>query len=501
MASVDQRYLEDTPPGENDTAVQVLHDWPGLIDDILQVRPRTRTLFVVVGSGVIGKFWRHRLEEQFSRFRERLTIVWSDGLSFAEIKRRCSTLPADSAIYYFIFGTDSSGAAYADARVIADLRATANAPLFAAQNVLLGHGIVGGRLMDIDELAQRTSETAFKILSGVSPEELRAPPLLAGLPTFDWRELQRWDIAESRLPPGSSVVYRGPNLWSEYRGTVLVAACALSIQALLIIGLLVERRARRKAEIESLRNLGLASDVSRREMVSALTSSIAHELAQPLSAMIHNAEALLLMNNSKSAAPQDIEEALSDIHAGGMLATEIINRHRTMLRSRQMQKKAIELRTVVNDTLALVAHDMIARQVEVATELPANPCVINGDPVLLEQVFVNLVMNAMDAMVETPPGRRRITISSVVNSANVEVSVHDKGPGFSADLADRLFTPFVTTKQHGLGIGLAIVRSIVEAHDGSITARNHAKGGAIFIVTLPVIRKLSPEPIPATAAH
>ena len=324
MASIDQRYLGDAPLGENDAAVTVLHDFPGLVDDMLQVRPKTRTVFVVVGSGVIGKFWRHRLEEQFSRFHGRLEFVWSDNLSFSEILRRCSTLPADSAIYYFTFGTDAAGAAYADERVIADLHATANAPLFAPQNVFLGRGIVGGRLMDIDALVRSTSKAAYEILSGVSPKVVRAPPQLPGRAEFDWRELQRWGISESLLPAGSSVVYRGPTLWSEHQGLVLAAAAALSIQALLIIGLLFERRARRKAEVESRRNLGLASDVSRRETMSALTSSIAHELAQPLSAMIHNAEALLLMTNTKRAAPEDIQEALSDIHAGGILASEII---------------------------------------------------------------------------------------------------------------------------------------------------------------------------------
>ena len=127
---------------------------------------------------------------------------------------------------------------------------------------------------------------------------------------------------------------------------------------------------------------------------------------------------------------------------------------------------------------------MRARQVEVAVRQPADSCVISGDPVLLEQVFVNLVMNAMDAMSETPPDRRHITISSEVRRANVEVSVRDTGPGVPADLIDKLFTPFVTTKPHGLGIGLAIARTIVEAHGGSISARNHPDGGAIFTVTL-----------------
>ncbi len=305
-------------------------------------------------------------------------------------------------------GTDATGVAYADERVLADLHATANAPLFSAHDVYLGSGIVGGRLMPIDEITRRMTDSAYRILNGESPGAIKVPPQVPGQPKFDWRELQRWDIPESRLPPGSLVQFRAPTLWSEHQGTVLIAAGALAIQALLIIGLLYERRARRRAEFESRRNLALAADISRRETMSAMTSTIAHELGQPLSAMLHNAEALQMMVNTNNATPETIEEILSDIHTDGIRAAEIIERHRAMLRSRQLQKKPYDLQTIVNDAVALVAYDMRARQIEVTVKLPSKPCVISGDPVLLQQVLVNLLINAMDAMAETPPGRRHI---------------------------------------------------------------------------------------------
>jgi signal transduction histidine kinase len=260
----------------------------------------------------------------------------------------------------------------------------------------------------------------------------------------------------------------------------------LLLQALLIIGLLFERRARHRAENESRRNLSLAADVSRRETMSTLTSSISHELGQPISAMILNTEALQTMLAGRSATPESIDEILADIHADGIRAANIMDRNRSMLRSRQLQKKPVDLQVFINDALALVSHDIRARQVDVSFDLPPTACIISGDPVLLQQVFVNLIMNAMDAMMETPPERRRITIGVEVRRTRVEISVRDTGPGLPQEIADTLFTPFVTTKPHGLGIGLAIARTIVEAHDGSISASNHPDGGAIFTVTLKV---------------
>ena len=201
--------------------------------------------------------------------------------------------------------------------------------------------------MSIDDLSsqhgRRGHSTLERRAAGKHQTYRRNAP---GQPIFDWRELQRWGIPESRLPPGSVVRYRAPSLWSEYRGTVLSAVGALAVQSLLIVGLLYQRRARQRAEIDSRRNLALAADASRRQTMSALTSSIAHELGQPLSSMMHNAQALQMMVTANRATPDTIGEILSDIQSQGVRATQIIDRHRTMLRSRQLDKKPIDLHAV-----------------------------------------------------------------------------------------------------------------------------------------------------------
>jgi signal transduction histidine kinase len=167
--------------------------------------------------------------------------------------------------------------------------------MFGALSSLFGHGIVGGSMMSIGDRARNTADVASRILNGAPPRSLRVPPQSQGEPIFDWRELQRSEIPESRLPPGSTVQFRGPSLWDEYRRTVLIAVGLLMFQSLLIAWLLYERRARQHAEIESRRNLTLAADANRRETISALTAAIGHELRQPLSSIVCNAQALQSM--------------------------------------------------------------------------------------------------------------------------------------------------------------------------------------------------------------
>ena len=495
FTAVDQRYFADTPPGENEAAITSSNDFPKLVEDILQLLPRTRQVFVVIGSGQLARFWHQELTNEFDVFKERLNFLWSDDMSFPEILERCASLPPNSAILYITLGNDIRGGAYADERVLTDLHAAANAPLFSSQSVMLGHGVVGGTMMSIDDLSRSSATRAAQLLKGASPRSVGVPPQAPGPRLFDWRELQRWGIDESRLPAGSIVQYRDPGLWGAYRGTMLTGIGALLFQFLLIVGLLYQRRARQRAEMESRRNLALAADAGRRQTMSAMTGWIAHELGQPLGSMMYNAQALHTMVTGDGATPDTIGEILADIQSQGQRATQIIERHRKMLRSRELDKKATDVRSVINESLALVAPDMQARQVRVTTHLPSTPCMVSGDQVLLQQVLVNLVINALDAMGEVPPVRRRLTISGETRSGDVEVCVRDNGTGVPPDIIDALFSPFMTTKVYGLGIGLTIARTILGAHGGTITARNNPDGGATFIITLPRIDTRAVQPV------
>ena len=158
-----------------------------MIDDILQLLPQTKQVFMISGAGALSTFWRPVLEEEFRRFDGRLTFMWSEELSLPEILRRSANLPSDSAIFYLTFGTDAQGGSYADERVLAELAAAANAPIFGVQSVYLGPGVVGGSMISIDDLARNSADVAVRILNGATPRSVTVPLQRPGSPTFDWR--------------------------------------------------------------------------------------------------------------------------------------------------------------------------------------------------------------------------------------------------------------------------------------------------------------------------
>jgi signal transduction histidine kinase len=452
------------------------------LDLVLKLHPTAKRIQVVAYAPNFETYEKG-VKSALAAFSSRVTLTYSNEPSLPELLAALKMLPADSLILYARYSPVTRGRVIFPDEVLPEIAEAATVPIYTPLDTYIGKGVVGGMMRSEVSIATRVGEMTLRILEGAKPEDI---PVETGRisPIFDWRQVQRWGINPSLLPVGSVIMFREPSVWDRYGGYIIIAVGVLTVQSLLIVGLLYQRRARRRAEIESRRNLTLAADASRRQTMSVLASSIAHELGQPLSSMIHNAQAGRMMINGNRATPDTLGEILSDIESEGLQATQIIDRHRAMLRSHQLDKKPIDLHAVIHESLALVAHDMRARQIEAIVNLSSNPCIITGDQVLLQQVLVNLVVNAMDAMAETPPARRRVTISTEARAADVEVSVRDAGTGLPVQIDGTLFSPFVTTKAHGLGIGLTITRTIVDAHGGTIDAHNNPEGGATFTVTL-----------------
>jgi two-component system sensor kinase FixL len=218
-----------------------------------------------------------------------------------------------------------------------------------------------------------------------------------------------------------------------------------------------------------------------------LAASLAHELNQPLTAILSNAQAAQRFLTTRPADLEEIKEILKDIVDDNSRASEVIRRMRALVKKEDVAFVPLDLGGVLRDIVQLVHSDAILRNVRISFEADSKLPFVRGDKVQLQQVALNLLLNAFDAMKDSPANERQVVMRAETNGTGVvEVSVRDHGAGLTSDKLDKIFQPFYTTKREGLGMGLSISRSIVEAHGGRLWAENNADRGATFYFTVPV---------------
>ena len=254
-----------------------------------------------------------------------------------------------------------------------------------------------------------------------------------------------------------------------------------------LIGVSIDITPRKLAEAEALRQRDELSHLSRVALMGEMSASIAHELNQPLAGIASNAGAGQRFIDRGNVDLQEIRELLADIRADARRANEVVRGIREMIKKEQSGRHHINLNDIVTNVLQMISSDALLHACELKTSLEAGLPIVEADPVQVQQILINLIVNAFDAMRDTPVSKRKVEITTQQRGdGTVRASVRDYGVGISEETRSRLFEQFFTTKPEGLGMGLAIVRSIVEAHGGIIEAENAEGGGARFHFTLPV---------------
>jgi signal transduction histidine kinase len=657
--ALDRRTLPADAFQNSATLVGDSFDLSGLFEDIFQLAPDTNHIAVVVGTTPLERFWTKAIRDAVKPYTNRVRVTWFNDQSFDETLRQVATLPPQSFILFGLLLRDASGVTHNQDNVLQRLHAVANAPINGVFQHQLGLGLVGGHLYSSEAAGATSARVAIRVLRG-EPISNFPPQVLSALtPQYDWRELQRWNISEDRLPPGSVIQFRQPTIWQRYRWQIIGAITVIVLQAVLLAGLLVQTGRRKRVEAalrdrlgfetlvsglsatfaelrgaevsrgidESLRQVGeylgvdrasimqtvrgteaiaavhgwqrpglpspsLASGhadvpwsverlgrgqfvrfsrlsdlpddaavdretfarigvassvalplvvggstmgaltlsllgreqewpddlvqrlkfvagifasallrgrteaeleklrhnlshVARVTAMAELSASLAHELRQPLTAMLSNAQAARRMLDRGVEDPEDLREILSDIVADNRRASEVIQHVRAFIKKDETHRSRVDLNALVQEVVGLLRNDAITRKVSVEVDLDPGLPLVLVNHVQLQQVLVNLLMNAFDAL-GTASERRTVVMTRKSGTA-VHLSVKDSGRGIpAADLA-RIFDPFYTTKSSGLGMGLSIARSLIQAHGGQFWAENNEEGGATFTFSVPVM--------------
>jgi signal transduction histidine kinase len=420
-----------------------------------------------------------------------VTFEWFNDLAFEDMLKRAETLPANSAIFYVDLRVDAAGVPLDHELVLERLREKTKAPIFSYVDSYLGRGIVGGPLLSSQEVGRRMANVAVRILGGEPAGNIQTPPLGVGTPVYDWRELQRWNISEARLPLNSIVRFREPTAWERYRWQLAAIFVVLLIEAAMITWLLIERRGRRTAELEASDRLMEVLHLNRTAEAGALNASFAHELSQPLGTIALNAETAVRLLKGPASELGKLDGLLGDIQQANEHASAVMRHMRELLkRGRESDSEAFDLNEVVSNALSVLVPEARRRNISVSANDIQQRFPVRGNRIHLQQVIINLATNGMDAMADVADGARNLIVeTTLAGESCVEVSVSDTGTGIPNQKLSKIFDTFYTTKEHGTGLGLSIARTIIEACGGRIWAENRDVGGAVFRFTLPLIGK------------
>lgn len=414
-----------------------------------------------------------------------LHVIELVGEKMSDIRKQVAELPPRSAIIYSSVFSDGEGAFYPPFVALGMIAEKAKRPIVVAAETFLAPGGIGGHVLTPSVIGADAAKIALRILDGERADAI--PPVSGGVkPVFNWPQMQRWDVSESSLPKGSEIRFREPTLMERYRWQSLAIISALLVQAGLILFLLHERHMRRDAESESQNRMSELAHVNRQATSSDLSSSIAHELNQPLGSILTNAESAELILKSDNPDLAEVREILADIKRDDLRAGEVIRRLRGFLKRTPFESRELDLNDVMSETFKFLSVQASARNVALYLQTAPGALRIKGDAVQLQQVILNLVVNSMDALVAIPYGRAVIGRTELNGGSSVVISISDSGPGIPADKLSQVFDPFFTTKDQGMGVGLSIARTIILAHKGQIWAENQSSGGAAFHFSLPL---------------
>jgi signal transduction histidine kinase len=476
----------------NVTGVLLKRTFSPTLDVVLQVQPETRNVFVVGGVATFDRYLETFVRRDLQPFERRVDITYLFGLSMDAWLKRLSTLPPHSVILYTSVFTDGAGHPFVPHEAVAAIAAAANAPVYVFMDQYVGLGPVGGNVYSLDMHGAHVAALGLQVLRGAPPASLPIRELGAQENLFDARQLKRWHLDEARLPSGSVVRYQDFSVWAQYRWYILGALAVLVTQGALIGGLLLARARQQRAEADARVQRDDLAHVLRVTAVGELTTSLAHEISQPVSAILLNARAARrLMDGGQPG--EEVAGALADIAADAHHVSRVIDRLRALFRREHAQHVAVDMKALIEDAVRLLHSAMLIERVDI--HLVADPVpAVSGDPVQLEQVLLNVLMNACEAIGSSSNGTRTITIGTrELPPRHVTVEVTDTGVGVKDADLERIFGHFVSTKPKGLGMGLAISRSIIKAHGGRIWASANTGGGGGGGLTMHIELPCSPR--------
>lgn len=461
------------------------------IAEALSLFPEADSVYFIAGVAQFDKLLFSISKQAAERMIKDKKVIYATDLSMDETVNLVRNLPKQSIIFMPNYNVDRKGVPYFNPEAARIISRNANAPVFVYTSTGFGDGTIGGYILNFEKAGLIAGEAAIKILNGTDPVSIIASEKDYYEFIFDWRELKRWNLSNSELiPEESTVLFREVNFLEEYKWVFGAVLLFVVLQSLLIANLIRLNRnqklmTKKIIETENKYRVFLHEDRSLR--LGQLSASLSHELNQPLTAILSNAQAGINFVNSNEATPELLKEIFQRIVDNDKRGASIISSIRGMLKLESREKEKINLNAVVIEVLTVYESEAAKRDHRINSNLTDEPVYVFADRIQIQQVLLNLIFNASQSMEKVGRRTNAINITQVIDDDNVIVSVRDYGQGIDELIKDKLFKPFVSLKKEGMGIGLSICRSIIEDHDGKIWAENMSDGGAKFSFSLKIV--------------
>jgi signal transduction histidine kinase len=452
--------------------------------------PAYKNIYIISGSALTDRYFTSLVRSGIGSIQKSHNVKFITGMSLDSIIQITRKIPAHSIVIVPTFLSDNKGVQFSTPEVIGHLATNCNAPVFPLfDSFIKREGGVGGYVFSFNAVGKKAALIAKEILNGKPPREIVVhDDFYQSL--FDWRVLKKWDLLDSdALPSNSIYYYQQYNFISEYKWYIFAGFMFLIIETILILYLFklnTRQKAvlKQKTEAEDLYRVLVREE--RLMMMVELTASLSHELSQPLTAILYNTQACLRYLKSGNASESQIEELLLKIINDDKRAGGLISSVRSLMKLETRVKEQVNLIPIIQETVALFEPEAAHQHIRVIVRDHNKPACVLADKIQMQQVFLNLLYNAANAMDNVDIGNKVITIVIHTEKGSVTVLVRDTGPGIKEDIKGTLFKPFVTSRKSGLGIGLAVSRNIIENHDGEIWAENCPEGGAEFSFRLKI---------------
>jgi signal transduction histidine kinase len=477
------------PLKENLLRIFLKYDHNKTIKTAFELFPDHKNVFLIYGVSALDEYYVKSVRSKIKDYCETRNIVFVSGISIDSTLQLVEKIPKNDLIIVINFRMDINGHVFSTPEVVGMISNHCCAPVLSVYDDFpLRKGGIGGYLFSWTSVGEEIANATTKILKGDPIKEISVNEKSFYQYIFNKQELKKWGLLRSKAIPKDSLFLNDDLSFVEkYKWYILASFLFLISQTLLIIYLIRLNRRQKQMVIQKTETENLYRELVREDRLSKmveLTASLSHELNQPLTAILYSAQAGKHFLRSGKLDLKQAEEILDNIIEDDKRAGGIISSVRSLMKLETRDMENVNLAAVIQETINIVYPDIMRHNIKLRYNLDPDPVFVFGDKIQLQQVLMNLIRNAMNALESNAPDNKNVEIKLQVSKDSATITIVDSGPGIDKLIMDKLFKPFVTASKKGFGIGLALSRSIMEQHHGEIRAVNLPGGGAEFSFSL-----------------